>query len=353
MTESVLTASILESLRATAEGLGLLRLGAVALDDPGFAPAFAAYERFLAAGKAGSMAYLERTRDVRLDPAQMLAGARTALVACAPYDGEPGPVARYAQGRDYHTIIHQRLLSLGTSLKVALPTAEALVFVDTKPILERAAATLAGLGFLGKHGCLIVPGLGSYVLLGGLLTTARLSTPAPPRLAGAAPWDACGECRRCLDACPTAAFDGPGDLDPRRCIAYLTIEERAPIPEGLAAKIGERIAGCDVCQEVCPYNAGGSRRARAPAAAWIEARPGGPPKIDLLRLADLGSSQHRALGRGSALRRIPRRQLRRNALIAVGNREGPASAEEAAVILRACCCYAGKIIRIRLAFYTK
>jgi epoxyqueuosine reductase len=332
----LLDASALEELRCAAAELGLLRLGAVDLAHPGFAPAKEAYDRFIDAGKAGSMGFLERNRAVATDPAQMLEGARTLLVACVPYDGEAGPIARYAQSLDYHTVLHGRLLALEERLGELAPGATSLVCVDTKPLLERAAAALAGLGFLGKHGCLIVPGLGSYVLIGALMTTAALADApggiAPDRLQSAL-WDACGSCRRCLDACPTDAFDAPGVLDPRRCIAYLTIEERGPIPDELAAKLGERIAGCDVCQEVCPYNAG-DRQGRTPEVARLAPPPGGPRVFDLVQVAELGSSRQRALVRDTALRRIPRRHLRRNALLALGNRQAPPSEEEIAALRR-------------------
>ncbi len=332
----LLDAAALEELRRAAAELGLLRLGAVDLDHPGFAPAKASYDRFIDAGKAGSMGFLERNRQVAVDPAQMLVGARTLLVACVPYDGEAGPVARYAQSLDYHTVLYGRLLALEERLNLLAPGSSSLVCVDTKPLLERAAAALAGLGFLGKHGCLIVPGLGSYVLIGALMTTAAL-VDAPggvaPEALKSALWDACGSCRRCLDACPTDAFDAPGHLDPRRCIAYLTIEEREPVPEALAAKLGERIAGCDVCQEVCPYNAG-DRQGRTPEVARLPAPPGGPRTFDLVEIAELRSSRQRALVRDTALRRIPRRHLRRNALLALGNREAPPTEEESAALRR-------------------
>ncbi|HFE45323.1 MAG TPA: tRNA epoxyqueuosine(34) reductase QueG [Nannocystis exedens] len=334
----ILDSNLLALLRLEAEKLGLLRLAAVDLDHPGFIPARATYRHFLDEGKAGSMGFLERTREVRQDPAQMLPGARTLLLVCVPYDGESGPIARYAQSLDYHTVLHGRLLGLQAHLQKIAPGSESLICVDTKPLLERSAAALAGLGFLGKHGCLIVPGLGSYVLLGALMTTAVLDN-APggidAKTMKTALWDACGSCRRCLDACPTDAFDSPGHLDPRRCIAYLTIEEREPIDDALAAKLGERIAGCDVCQEVCPYNAG-DRQSRTPAVARLDPPPGNPRTIDLLKIAEIGSSRQRALVRGTALRRIPRRHLRRNALLALGNREGQAKGEEAAVLRRGC-----------------
>lgn len=326
MPAPALTPEILARLAGVAAAHGLMRLAAVRLDHPGFAPARAALDDFLAADRAGDMDFLPRTADVRKDPAQMLPGARTLLVAAVPYGGEPGPIARYARTRDYHTIVHQRLVAVEDALRRALPDVGTLICVDTKPVLERAAAMLAGLGFLGKHGCLIVPGLGSYVLLGEILCTATWpedqDTPAPT----GAPWDACGACTRCLDACPTDAFVAPGALDPRRCLSYLTIEHRGHVPEDLAQKLGERIAGCDVCQEVCPYNAGAARASRIPAAAWLPPNP--RPAPDVTRMAALGGAQYRAFVRHTALRRIPHRLMRRNALLALGNRRGAADPDE-------------------------
>jgi epoxyqueuosine reductase len=319
-----LTPALLAELASHAESIGLLRLGAVALDHPGFAPAHAALDRFLAADKAGEMDFLVRTASVRKHPAQMLPGAQSLLVAAVPYTGEPGPVARYARTRDYHTVIHHRLIALEHRLHALLPGVATLICVDTNPVLERSAAALAGLGFLGKHGCLIIPGLGSYVLLGEILTTAEFT--APSTLPKSPPWDACGACTRCLDACPTAAFDAPGDLDPRRCISYLTIEHRGEIADHLADHMGERVAGCDVCQEVCPYNASSARDRRVPAVAWIDPAP--RPLADVDGLAAISPSQYRAQVRHLAVRRIPRRHMRRNALLALGNRSGEVGPRE-------------------------
>jgi len=296
-----------------------LRLGAVRLDHPGFAPARAALDAYVAAGKAGDMDFIPRTLDLRKDPAGMLPGARTLLVAAVPYGGEPGPIARYARSCDYHTVVHQRLIALEAALHAELPGVRSLICVDTKPVLERSAAALAGLGFLGKHGCLIIPGLGSYVLLGELLCTATWSEDQAKPLADP-PWDACGACTRCLDACPTAAFDGPGDLDPRRCLSYLTIEHRGHVPEDMSEKFGERLAGCDICQEVCPYNAGQTRASRIPAVAWLPPAPRPAPSVTAM--ATLGGAQYRGFVRHTALRRIPHRLMRRNALLALGNRTG-------------------------------
>ncbi len=336
MNSPELDVAALERIAAKAGEVGLLRLGAVRLDHRGFEPARTAFDRFLDAGAEGEMEFLRRTAAVRKDPAQMLAGARTALIAAVPYRGESGsPVARYARSADYHTVMHGRLDAVVAGLKLECPRAHALVCVDTKPLLERAAAALAGLGFIGKHGCVIVPGLGSYVLLGAVLTDALWVGPdAAPDLRKAR-WDACGECKRCLEACPTDAFDAPGQLDARRCISYLTIEHRGPIDDLLADRMGDWVAGCDVCQEVCPYNASPGRERRVPEAAWSPQVSGGPRPADPVTLAQLGSSPHRAFVRDTALRRIPRRALRRNALIALGNREGPLDDAEEQAVARA------------------
>ncbi len=331
--------ALVERLRGQCDELGLLRIGAISLDHPLLARARAALREYLDAGKPGEMEFMTRTAEVRADPAQMLPGARSALVALVPHAGESGPIARYAQFSDYHTEVHRRIKELGRRLQVELPGAEVLVCVDTKPVLERSFALLAGLGFLGKNGCLIAPGLGSYLMIGVLLTTAAWvgSDAADPRLfePEAAPWDACGSCTRCLDLCPTQAFDAPGRLDPRRCISYLTIEHRGPIEPALAERMGERIAGCDVCQEVCPYNRSETREQRIPSSAWLPLPPSGPRVVDLARLALVGNNQHRQFVKHTPLNRIPRRSLRRNALLALGNRTGPLSEAEIAA-LRAC-----------------
>ncbi|PRP90159.1 Epoxyqueuosine reductase [Enhygromyxa salina] len=330
----------LAALTERAEALGLLRLGAVNLDHSGFEPARAALAEYLDRGAEGEMAFMSRTRAVRMDPGQMLDGARSALVAVVPYEGEAGPIARYAQWVDYHFELHRRFAELSEALRERVPKVESLACVDTKPVLERAVAVLAGLGFLGKNGCLIVPGLGSYVLIGVLLTTARFvgRDRAPEHASAQAtggPWDVCGSCRLCLDHCPTEAFEAPGKLEPRRCIAYLTIEHRGPIPESLAPHMGQRVAGCDVCQEVCPYNRSSTRAQRIPLVARLEQPPGRARTPDLPRLANIGSNQYRQFVKHTALNRIPRRALRRNAILAIGNGEQAVSEAEREALARA------------------
>jgi epoxyqueuosine reductase len=326
---------LLASLAAEAEALGLLRLGIVRLDHPGLARAQEALREYLDAGKHGEMEFMATTRAMRMDPRLLLEGSRSALVAVVPYAGVSGPVARYAQWADYHTEVHRRLQRLRERLEVLRPGIGSRICVDTKPLLERSMALLAGLGFIGKHGCLIVPGLGSYVLIGALITTANWTGPDHAEPTGA-PWDACGSCTRCLDACPTSAFESPGRLDPRRCIAYLTIEHRGPIAEELAERVGERVAGCDVCQEVCPYNHSESRATRMPEHAWLRPPPGHARVADVVRLAVVGNNQHRQFVKQTPLDRIPRRALRRNALVALGNRSGAVEDDERAALI-ACC----------------
>ncbi|MBV1857335.1 MAG: tRNA epoxyqueuosine(34) reductase QueG [Nannocystaceae bacterium] len=333
MSEPRLGPDALGRIAEHADASGLLKLGVVRLDHPGFESARAAIDRFVAAGFHGEMGYMERTLEVRKDPTQMLPGARSAFVVAVPYRGEPDTgVARYAHSADYHTVMHSRLEAVVGALKAEVPQAEALVCVDTKPLLERTAAALAGLGFIGKHGCVIVPGLGSYVLLGAVLTDALWTGHDEVQDLRRARWDACGACTRCLDACPTQAFDAPGVLDPRRCISYLTLEHRGAIDDTLAEGMGGWVAGCDVCQEVCPYNASGKRESRVRDEVWLPNVVGGPRPADPVALAQLGSSRHRAFVRDTALRRIPRRSLRRNALIALGNRAGKLSEEEDAAV---------------------
>ncbi len=338
----VMTAGDLAALASEAEAQGLLRLGAVSLDDPGFEPARVALGDYLDRGLEGEMGFMQRTRALRMDPRPMLAGARSALVAVVPYRGQAGPLARYTQSLDYHSGIHRRLVGLSAAVEARLPGVETLSCVDTKPVLERSFAVLAGLGSLGKNGCLIVPGLGSYVFIAVLMTTARwvggeTAADGDQRAAEGGrggPWSVCGSCRQCLDDCPTDAFEAPGRLDPRRCIAYLTIEHRGPIPEPLAARLGVRVAGCDRCQEVCPHNQSAQREGRVPLAAWLPPPPGRAREPDLPKLATIGSNQYRQFVKHTALNRIPRRALRRNALLAIGNAAGPLDEDEQAALER-------------------
>ena len=269
------------------------------------------------------MDYLGRAdhREARLDPRRLLEGARAAIVVTAAHDPSPAPpadgdlrasVARYARAADYHWVIKQRLHQLGSDLAAALPTAtQVRACVDSAPLLERDLAERAGIGFIGKNTMLIQPGAGSYLLLGELLVDVDIA-PTPP----ARPRN-CGNCTACLQACPTAALTAPYQLDARNCIAYLTIEHRGVIPRPLRPAIGLAIFGCDLCQEVCPFNAAAGRRLE-PLPELITTDP---QRIvpNLLDLLDLGSNQLSRYRKGTALRRVNREQLLRNICIALGN----------------------------------
>jgi len=213
-----------------------------------------ALEAWLDAGYAGTMSYLARGRADRLDPARLLPGCRSVVAVAMSYnvapdsgeDNEWRSVSRYARGRDYHDVIRPRLVELGDFIRTAAGAASR-VAVDTSAVLERDLAARAGLGWVGKNTNLLTPSLGSYFFIGIVLTTAAL--PFDQREP-----DRCGTCTACLDACPTRAFVAPYVLDARRCISYLTIEHRGDIAGELAEQIGEWVFGCDVCQEVCPWN---------------------------------------------------------------------------------------------------
>jgi epoxyqueuosine reductase len=311
-----LTRLVIDEARA----LGFHRVG-IAPAGPSLSGA--AYEAWLEAGMHGEMLYLAtgEHRAGRADVRALLGDARAVVVVALAHDPSlvpaarltrpAGEVARYARGRDYHAVMKPRLRELAARVcrHAGRPVA-ARPCVDTAPVLERELAARAGLGFVGKNNMLIAPGLGSYVLLGELLLDVELEAsaaePAPSR---------CGECRACLDACPTGAFIGPFQLDARRCISYLTIENRGPIPRELRAALGTRVFGCDVCQEVCPFNAAAPARTE-PAA---ELRPIRSPQLDLVKTLGLGTAQMRQLVRGTALRRAGRDGLLRNVCVALGN----------------------------------
>jgi epoxyqueuosine reductase len=275
----------------------------------------AAFERWLDAGCAGSMDYLERTRSDRLDPSRLLPGVRAAVAVALSYhtpsdDGEPAPagrmrVARYAGGTDYHDVIRPRLDALARFIESAAgPGARSRAAIDTSAVLERDLAARAGLGWFGKNTNLLTPSLGSWFFIGIVLTTAE---PAfDDEMA-----DRCGTCTACLDACPTAAFTAPYVLDARRCISYLTIEHRGEIEEALRPLIGEWGFGCDVCQDVCPWNRKAAP-AREPAFAPADA-------FSPEALLALDEPAFRERFRHTALWRARRSGLLRNAAIVLGN----------------------------------
>lgn len=287
------------------------------------------YTSWLAAGMAADMTYLATPEHIepRADLRRVLPQARSLVVVALAYERvDPVPpaalvrgrIARYARSDDYHMVMRDRLVALAD--RIAADLGHAVVArpcVDTAPVLEREWAERGGLGFIAKNTMLIAPGLGSYVLLGELLVDADLPPTAPaepskPR---------CGGCRSCLDACPTGAFADAYVLDARRCISYLTIENRGAIPRELRRAVGTWIFGCDICQEVCPFNAG----AGEPADPELRPRSDAHALPDLIALAHASSNQLRRFVRRTAMRRAGRTQLLRNVAVALGNSGHPAA----------------------------
>ena len=303
-------------LKAQAFGLGFDLAGVASLGPPDTTREFDAW---LAAGYAGEMHYLAGTgAELRRDSRRVEPGMTSALVVALNYGGtQPtGPIARYARGDDYHIVLHDKLKELAAWLVTASDRpVRTRAIVDTGPLLERDLARRAGLGWFGKNTNLINPQLGSFFFIGSLLTDLPLVTDLPFEA------DRCGTCTRCLDACPTQAFVAPRLLDATRCISYLTIELKGAIPLDLRADAGELLYGCDVCQDVCPWNVRFSRDVSEPRL-----RPRGdriaPEPAELLRLD--GKSWRERFG-ASAMSRAKRRGLARNAAVALGNRRDPAS----------------------------
>lgn len=286
--------------------------------------------QWVQAGYAAEMDYFAKRLEAYSDPSRVLAGVRSIIVLGFPYHTVPaaapaahqGRIARYAWGdADYHDLIHPRLKRLKQTIEAAHPQAQARGVVDTAPLMEREFAQLAGLGWTGKNSLLLNQQRGSYFFLACLLTTLDLPASQPHGSAH------CGTCTRCLDACPTDAFAAPGVVDSRRCISYLTIEHRGPIPRELRAGIGNWLLGCDVCQEVCPWNQRATRReaATATAAELWPRREHNP--IDLIELLELDEATFRKRFRSTPLWRPRRRGILRNAAICLGNAREPRAAE--------------------------
>ena len=309
------------------------------------------YRAWLAAGRHGSMAYLARPDAVerRLDPRRTWPELRSALVLAHSYSTSPealaaeaepgvGVIARYAQGRDYHKVLKKKLLRLLERIEgdVGHPLPLARLYVDTGPVLERELARRAGLGWFGRNTMLLHPRRGSYFFVATLLLELDLE-PDEPFAA-----DHCGTCNACVTACPTGALlgrdaSGAPVIDATRCISYLTIEHRGPIPRELRPLIGNRIFGCDICQEVCPFNRKFAASTSEPA--FTARGPGEPPfgverlpsngwhpgtrSPSLIDLMSMGESGWEAFSRGSALRRAGRAGFLRNVAVALGNWGSP------------------------------
>jgi epoxyqueuosine reductase len=327
MVALVLTSS---SIKAKARELGF--------DLCGIAPAerfpeLAFFPEWLARGYAGEMAYLPRTADRRADVRAVVSGARSVIVTgtlyntVPPYAGDAagegiGRIARYAWGDDYHDVLKARMEALLTWMRQASsePFAAA-AYVDTGPVQERVYAKYAGLGWIGKNTCLINADAGSWLFLSEIICTL----PLEPDTAGV---DQCGACTRCLDACPTEALVAPGVLDATRCISYLTIEIKGGIPAALRPGVGSHVYGCDICQEVCPYN---EAAPVSDAPEW-RARPG----LEAPVLAALWRQPDAELAgrlRGSAMTRAKIAGLRRNIAVAIAN-AGDADAHAALAEVR-------------------
>jgi epoxyqueuosine reductase len=288
-------------------------------------------ERFLADGAHGDMVWMETTAERRGDPRALWPDVRSVIMLGMNYgpDDDPlailkhrerGAISSYAKGDDYHELIKARLKEIARWL-VATAGGDVKVFVDTAAVMEKPLAEAAGLGWQGKHTNVVSRDFGSWLFLGSIFTT--LALPADDK----AP-ESCGSCQACLDICPTAAFPEPFRLDARRCISYLTIEHKGPIPRELRAAMGNRIYGCDDCLAVCPWNkfAQAGREAKLAARDALRA-----PK--LAELARLDDAQFRALFSKSPIKRAGRDKFVRNVLIAIGNAGDAALAEEAERLL--------------------
>jgi epoxyqueuosine reductase len=306
-------------LKVQAEALGFDAAGIARADE-----AWAASDRlveFVAEGRHGTMAWMETTLARRASPTAMWPEARSALVVAMNYgpDHDPmetlsrtaqGNISVYARGRDYHDVIKTRLRRLAG--EVAAETgAEVKVFVDTAPLMEKPLAEKAGIGWQGKHTNLVSRQLGSWFFLGVVLTAARLMPDDPEA-------DHCGNCRACLDICPTGAFPAPYKLDARRCISYLTIEHAEPIAREMRAAMGNRIYGCDDCLAVCPWNKFASIASESALIARDALRAPG-----LAELALLDDTAFRALFSGSPVKRTGRDRFVRNVAVAIGNSREP------------------------------
>lgn len=312
-------AALTQALKAEAERLGF--------DLAGSCPAVASprierFRQWLAEGFAGRMEYLADRAEAYEHPGHVLDGARSLLMLAVRYrtverasaESGQGNVSRYAWGRDYHELIRHRLHALADFHRRLTPEAQVRGVVDTAPLLEREFARLAGLGWIGKNTLLLNKRLGSWFFLAALLTTAELTYDEPSTA------DHCGTCRACLDACPTGALVESRRLDARRCISYLTIELKEAIPADLRAGQSQWIFGCDICQEVCPWN----RRAPSTEEPAFQPSPDRNP-IDLVTLLSLDEAKFRRRFRHAPLVRPKRAGILRNAAIALGNQADQAT----------------------------
>jgi epoxyqueuosine reductase len=309
-----------ESIKSKARELGFDLCG---IAPAGAFPELSFLREWINRGHGGEMAYIERSAAKRADVRNVLPGARSVIMTGTVYNvdrpystehADPGRalIARYAWGDDYHDVLKRRLDALVSWMREVSPEPfDARAYVDTGPVQERVYAQYAGLGWIGKNTCLINPQIGSWLFLAEIICTLPLEADEPML-------DHCGTCTLCLEACPTGAITEPHVLDATRCLSYLTIEFRGPIPEPLRAAMGAHIYGCDICQDVCPYN---QQPHRSKDAAWQPRAP-----LDLPMLVELWrrpDAELRANIKGSAMTRAKLTGLRRNLAVAIGNSENP------------------------------
>jgi epoxyqueuosine reductase len=308
-------------IKQRAQALGFELVGISPVKAPLHEQSFA---KWLRQGFAGELNYMARTEALRREPRELMPWAQSVISVGLNYFTAParpapsgeinGWISRYAWGDDYHDLMKRKLQSLLESLEqFAGAPVQGRAFVDSGPVLERDHAGVAGLGWIGKNTQLISPKKGSWFFLGELFVDCPLSYDRPIR-------DRCGQCDLCLKACPTQAFVGPYILDARRCISYLTIELKGSMPRHLRPLIGNHIFGCDICQEVCPYNV----KAQATAESAFGARPG-LHAPQLTPLLSLSAAEFREKFRGSPILRAKRRGFLRNVAVALGNLKNPAA----------------------------
>lgn len=302
-----------EQIRLAGLQSGLVRVGFASVESPLAREQF--FQKWLANGMSANMDFLRRTGETRARPSQLLPNAKTAIVGLASYAAtekenngrvlmHQGIIARYARGKDYHFVLRERLQRLALKIEQLLRKSFIyMIAVDSAPIMERELAMAAGVGFIGKNTMLITPGIGSYTVIGTLLTDLDLppDEPSLPR---------CGQCQRCLVSCPTGALVQPYTLDSRLCLSYYSIEHRGIIPLAIRAKMSPWLFGCDSCQQVCPYN----QNVGATIEPDVDLAPSQSPLWwDLLDTLNLRSSSYKRLTAGRALRRATRQMLIRNA----------------------------------------
>ena len=298
---------------ALESGLDLIGVAPV-----GPAPDWSRYKEWTNRGYAADMSYLTRPDAVlkRQDPRHILPETLSVVVSAVPYGhgiaSQPGPfegsVSRYAWGEDYHRWLLARLNTLVSKIsRTAKVVVKSRCYVDTGPVLERSWAQSAGLGWIGKNTCFINPQLGSYVFLGIVLINLDVTSPVRKN------FPTCGSCTKCTDACPTGALVAPGVLDAKRCISYLTIENRGAIPVEMRSAVGNRVFGCDVCQDVCPWNRKSLSEEPAAHSPY--------QKLDLREVLEMNSDEFRQRYRSTSIWRATPEGLARNAAVVLGNQQ--------------------------------